>query len=87
MALFLIRLILFLERALSLLVIVYVVLTFIVPPWNTLRRTLAQIVEPMLAPLRRVIPPLGPFDITPIVLLFLLRLVAQVLIGLVNLIF
>ncbi len=87
MALYLIRLILFLERALSLLVIVYVVLSFFVPPWNSLRRTLAQIVEPMLAPLRRVIPPLGPFDITPIVLLFLLRVVAQLLIYVVNLIF
>lgn len=34
---------------------------------------LHQITEPILAPLRRVIPPIGMMDITPIVALILLQ--------------
>lgn len=35
--------------------------------------TLDRLVSPMLAPIRRVIPPLGGVDITPIILLILLE--------------
>jgi YggT family protein len=35
--------------------------------------TLDRLVNPMLAPIRRIIPPLGGVDITPIVLLILLE--------------
>ncbi len=83
----LVQLIVLAERILSLLVIVYVVLSYFVSPWNTVRRTLARIVEPMLEPLRRFIPPLGPLDLSPIVLLILISVVAQVLISLVTTIF
>lgn len=34
-----------------------------------------RLTEPMLAPLRAVLPSLGPFDITPLVLYYLIRLV------------
>jgi YggT family protein len=35
--------------------------------WNA-QRFLIQLTEPLLAPLRRVIPPLGPFDMSFLVL-------------------
>jgi YggT family protein len=41
---------------------------------------LDQITEPILAPLRRVIPPVGMMDITPIVALILLQ-VLQVIVN------
>lgn len=47
--------------------------------------TLERIVSPMLAPIRRVIPPLGSIDISPIIFLLLLGglriLVHAVLLG------
>ena len=36
---------------------------------------LSQLVEPLLAPVRKVIPSLGPLDLSPIVVLLGLRLV------------
>lgn len=36
-------------------------------------RALASIVEPYLEPFRRIIPPLGMFDISPIVALLVLQ--------------
>lgn len=43
---------------------------------------LYRITEPALAPIRRVLPSLGPVDISPIVLFLILIFVKQVLAGL-----
>lgn len=42
-------------------------------------RFLIQITEPVLAPLRRFIPPVGGLDFTPMVALFILWFVEQLL--------
>jgi YggT family protein len=51
-------------------------------PYNTLVRLVYQITEPVLGPLRRVVPPLGGLDITPMIALVLLQLVRSLIIGL-----
>ena len=43
------------------------------------QRLLVQVTEPVLGPARRVIPSLGPLDISPIVVVFGLRLVQVLL--------
>ena len=45
-----------------------------------LYQVLYQITEPILAPLRRIIPPIGMFDITPIVAFILIQVIGTVLI-------
>lgn len=42
-------------------------------PDNAVKRLLWAITEPILQPLRRVIPPLGMFDISALVAIFLLQ--------------
>ena len=42
---------------------------------------LHQITEPILAPLRKVIPSLGMFDLTPMIALILLNLIRSILIS------
>lgn len=44
---------------------------------NPLVQILAQITDPVLEPARRIIPPIGGMDISPIVVLLLLRLLQQ----------
>lgn len=39
---------------------------------NIVGRTVAAIVEPLLAPIRRILPPLGGMDLSPIILLLLI---------------
>jgi YggT family protein len=46
-------------------------------PFYPLAAILHQITEPILAPLRRVIPMIGMIDITPIVALVLLQVLSQ----------
>ena len=40
---------------------------------------LYQITEPILAPLRRIIPRIGMFDITPIIAIILLQIISRLL--------
>jgi len=49
---------------------------FALGPTNPLVAILHQITEPILAPLRRVVPRLGLIDITPIVAILLLQAIS-----------
>lgn len=50
---------------------------FPLSPDNPLVRILTEITEPVLAPLRRVIPRVGMIDITPMVAIIILVIVSQ----------
>jgi YggT family protein len=50
---------------------------------NALVRLVYQVTEPILAPLRRYIPPFGDLDITPMVALVILELLRRILIALI----
>jgi YggT family protein len=43
-------------------------------------RALYQLTEPLLRPIRRIVPPFGGLDISPIILLLLLMLLQRVII-------
>lgn len=67
---------------LSLAILARVLLSWVrVNPFNPIVSLLDQITEPILSPLRRVIPAIGMIDITPIVALFLLRFLQQILLS------
>ena len=44
-------------------------------PYHPVMDFLIRITEPVLAPIRQIIPPIGPIDISPLVALLLLRFV------------
>ena len=50
---------------------------FPVDPSNPIVRVLWEITEPVLAPLRRVIPRIGMFDLSPIAAFLLIGFLAQ----------
>lgn len=81
MIVFLINFINILFEVLSLAILARVILSwFRVDPYNRLVQLLYQITEPVLAPFRRVIPPVGMMDITPIVALLVLQLAQRIII-------
>jgi len=53
----------------------------ITDPRNPLVNVLDQITEPILGPLRRVVPRLGMFDLTPMVAMILLIAIQQMVIS------
>jgi len=50
-------------------------------PYHPVMSFLIQVTEPILAPLRRVIPPLGMLDITPLVAIFLLQFLERIVLS------
>lgn len=50
---------------------------FVRDPHNPLVELLDQVTEPILAPLRRVVPRIGMIDITPLVAIILLQFLGQ----------
>jgi YggT family protein len=58
----------------SLLIFMRIVFSWGMSETNPLMRFLRRVTDPVLLPFRRLIPPVGMFDISPIVVLFLLRL-------------
>jgi len=77
---FLFNLIRYLCEVLSLAIFARVILSwFSLSPTNRLAIILYQVTEPLLAPLRRIIPRVGMFDFTPLVAIILLRLIAGLL--------
>ena len=54
---------------------------FRVDPYHPAVAFLYQITEPILRPLRNVIPPLGMMDISPIVALILIRIIRAIILG------
>jgi YggT family protein len=48
---------------------------FQLPPYNPVVRITRMLTEPLLAPIRKLIPPVGGLDFSPMILLILLRIV------------
>ena len=68
---------------LELAVLARVLFSWIRPdPYSPFVRIIVQVTDPILQPLRRVIPPLGMLDITPLVALIGLSIIQQVVVGL-----
>lgn len=68
-----------LAQLLILVVLVDIILSYFVSPWNKVRMFLDRIVEPMLRPIRKVIKPMGGLDFSPIVLVVLIQIISSVL--------
>lgn len=66
---------------LILVVILSVILSYFMDPYHPVRRGLNNIVEPMLAPIRRVVPPVGMIDFSPLILIILIQLASRLIIG------
>ena len=68
----------FLIWALNLAIFGRVIMSWISPTGNDpVSNILSQITEPILAPIRKVVPPLGMFDLAPLIALLLLNLVIR----------
>jgi YggT family protein len=67
----------------TLLVFIWVVITWVLPPYHPLREALDRVVEPMLAPIRRVLPMTGSIDFSPMILIILIELGSRILTSLI----
>ena len=69
------------SQLLVLLVVVSVILSYFIDPDHPVRRGIDSVVEPMLAPIRRVVPLIGVLDLSPLILIILLQVVSNLLVS------
>jgi YggT family protein len=71
-----------------LLIFAYVLMSWVRLPYsiwlNRIQRFLYDVVEPYLRIFRRILPPLGPLDLSPMVAVIVLFVVGQLVIGLIG---
>jgi YggT family protein len=71
-------------QVLTLVVVVDVIVSYFLPPFNNVRIFLDRIVSPLLAPIRKLIPPVQMIDFSPIILLVILQVVQYLILGLLR---
>ena len=69
------------SQLLVLLVVVSVILSYFLDPYHPIRRSIDSVVEPMLAPIRRVVPLIGVLDLSPLILIILLQVLSNLLVS------
>ena len=75
----LIQVIHYLVLIFSWVLIAYVVLSYFMSPYHPIRITLSRIIEPLLTPIRKILPSTGAIDFSPFVLLILIQVVEFIL--------
>jgi YggT family protein len=70
-----------LANLIVLLVIVDSILSYFLSPYHPVRNTLDRVLHPLLAPIRRVVPLVGMFDLSPLILIILVEILSYTLIS------
>ena len=71
----------FIANLFILLVIADSVLSFFLSPYHPVRVTMDSIVNPFLAPIRRIVPLVGMLDLSPLILIILVEILARILVS------
>lgn len=75
----LISLVNYISLGLSLLLVAYVVLSYFMDPFHPVRATINRIVEPVLNPIRRILPQTGMVDFSPLVAIIVIQVIEFIL--------
>jgi YggT family protein len=70
----------FIVRILLLVILADVVVSYFLSPYHSIRQFLDRIVGPLLAPIRRLVPPVQMIDFSPLILILLVYLVEYFLV-------
>lgn len=80
---FLVTLINLLSQVLTLLVLAQAIMSYFVSPYHPVRQALDRLLDPLYAPIRRILPQTGMLDFSPLVLIILIQIVSRLLISII----
>ena len=67
------------EQTLLVLILLNVVLSYFMDPFHPFRQSVDRLIEPLLRPIRQIVPSFGRFDFSPIILMIIVEVVAAIL--------
>jgi len=82
MTLLIARVINVIVQLITLVVIIKVFLSYFMSPYHPLRYNLDRLVDPMLKPIRRLIPSVGMLDLSPIILIVIVQILGRIIVTL-----
>lgn len=62
-------------------VIINIILSYVMDPYHPVRQAIENILAPLLNPIRRVVPLVGMFDFSSLVLILLLQITSSLIIS------
>jgi YggT family protein len=68
----------------TLVIFIDIILSWILSPFHPLRMAIGRILQPIYGPIRRIIPPIGMMDVSPIILLLLVQVIERIAISLLS---
>jgi len=80
---FLVNLINLLSQVLTLLVLAQAIMSYFVSPYHPVRQALDRLLDPLYAPIRRILPQTGMLDFSPLVLIILIQIISRLLISII----
>jgi len=80
---FLVTLINLLSQVLTLLVLAQAIMSYFVSPYHPVRQAVDRLLDPLYAPIRRILPQTGMLDFSPLVLIILIQIVSRLLISII----
>ncbi|NMC78767.1 MAG: YggT family protein [Chloroflexi bacterium] len=69
------------SQLLFLAILADVIISYFLPPYHSVRVFLDRLIEPMLAPIRRVIPPIQMIDLSPVILIIVIQIIEYLLVS------
>ncbi len=74
------RIISFGANLLILVIFLDIILSYFLSPFHKIRQILDNIVQPMLAPIRKLIPPIANFDFSPLILIVIIEILSYLVV-------
>ncbi len=71
------------EQTLLLLILLKVLLSYFMDPFHPFRQSIDRLIEPLLKPIRQIVPSFGRFDFSPVILMILVEILARVLLNII----
>ena len=71
------------RQAIFLVILLKVILSYFMDPYHPFRQSVDQLIDPLLKPIRQIVPTVGRFDLSPIILIILVEIIAMVIKSLV----
>ena len=71
------------RQTIYLVILLKVILSYFMDPYHPFRQSVDQLIDPLLKPIRQIIPTVGRFDLSPIILIILVEIIAMVIKSLV----
>ncbi len=71
------------EQTLLVLILLKVLLSYFMDPFHPFRQSVDRLIEPLLKPIRQVVPSFGRFDFSPLILMVLVEIATRILLNII----